>query len=74
MHEELKSVAQSLGLSIYRRHIFLCADQSEPKCCSKTAGLEAWEYLKRRLKELGLVGPPTVPRGEGVDPFKPFDV
>ena len=24
------------------------------KCCSKEAGLEAWDYLKRRLAELGL--------------------
>lgn len=40
-----------------RRHIFLCADQSEPKCCAKESGLEAWEFLKRRLKELELAGP-----------------
>jgi (2Fe-2S) ferredoxin len=39
-----------------RRHIFLCADQTNPKCCSKEVGLEAWEYLKRRLKELNLAG------------------
>mgnify|MGYP001461243676 CR=1 FL=1 len=27
---------------------------TNPKCCSKEAGLESWEYLKRRLNELGL--------------------
>ncbi len=53
---ELEKVAQTLGLERYRRHIFLCADQTEPKCASKDAGLESWEYLKRRLKELNLVG------------------
>jgi (2Fe-2S) ferredoxin len=37
-----------------RRHIFLCADQTKPKCCSTAAGLESWEFLKRRLTELGL--------------------
>lgn len=57
MSNELQAVAKSLGLEQYRRHIFLCADQTEPKCASKQTGLESWEYLKRRLKELGLVGP-----------------
>ena len=57
MLSELQAVAKSLGLEQYRRHIFLCADQTEPKCASKQGGLESWEFLKRRLKELGLVGP-----------------
>src|SRR6266852_1666226 len=34
------------------RHIFLCCDQSVPKCCSKEAGLASWNYLKRRIEEL----------------------
>jgi (2Fe-2S) ferredoxin len=55
--QPLAYAVKSLGLLSYRRHIFLCADQTEPKCCSHAAGLEAWEYLKRRLKELGLAGP-----------------
>ena len=37
-----------------QRHIFLCADQTEPKCSPKKLSLESWEYLKRRLNELGL--------------------
>lgn len=57
MESELKKTAESLGLEKYRRHIFLCADQTEPNCCAKEAGLEAWEFLKKRLKELGLAGP-----------------
>ena len=57
MSSNLQAVAKSLGLEQYRRHIFLCADQTEPKCASKQSGLESWEFLKRRLKELGLVGP-----------------
>ena len=43
-----------MGVTKARRHIFLCCDQTKPKCCSKARGLEAWEYLKRRLKKLGL--------------------
>ena len=54
---ELQRAAESLGLSKYQRHIFLCADQTEPKCCDNEAGLASWDFLKRRLKELGLVGP-----------------
>ncbi len=57
---ELESAVATLGLEKYRRHIFLCADPTEPKCASPEEGLAAWEYLKRRLKELGLVGPEPV--------------
>jgi (2Fe-2S) ferredoxin len=57
MASELQAITQSLGLVKYRRHIFLCADQTEPKCAPKQRGLESWEYLKRRLKELNLAGP-----------------
>jgi len=51
---DLRACAESLGLEKIERHIFLCADQTEPKCCAKEAGLESWEFLKQRLKELGL--------------------
>lgn len=55
--ETLKSAVQTYGLATYQRHIFLCADQTEAKCCAKEAGLKSWDFLKQRLKELGLVGP-----------------
>ena len=57
LSRELAEAVRALGLERFQRHIFLCADQTDPKCCAKDAGLAAWEYLKRRLKELGLVGP-----------------
>jgi (2Fe-2S) ferredoxin len=57
MNEELRKTADALGLTLYKRHIFLCADQTEPKCCSKEKSLESWEFLKKRLKELNLSGP-----------------
>ena len=53
---ELAAAAEALGLTHYSRHIFLCADQTDPHCCSKEAALESWDYLKRRLKELNLSG------------------
>ena len=49
-----QQIARSIGIPVARRHIFLCCDQTTPKCCEKERGLAAWEYLKRRLKELGL--------------------
>ena len=52
--ESQRRVAASIGVPVARRHIFLCCDQTKPKCCDKDRGLEAWEFLKRRLKELGL--------------------
>ena len=57
MSPELKHATDSLGLERFGRHIFLCADQTEPKCAPKEKGLESWEFLKKRLKELNLVGP-----------------
>jgi len=57
MSEELKSAVETFGVERFKRHIFLCADQTKPKCCATEAGLQSWNYLKRRLAELKLVGP-----------------
>ena len=52
--EGLAKVVEKLHIGKVGRHIFLCADQTTPKCCSKEDGLTSWNYLKRRLEELGL--------------------
>lgn len=44
----------NLRIGQAERHIFICADQSEAKCCSREVGLESWNYLKLRLRELKL--------------------
>jgi (2Fe-2S) ferredoxin len=49
-----RQVAERIGIPEATRHIFLCADQTTPKCCDKERGVAAWDYLKKRLKELGL--------------------
>lgn len=49
-----RGVAVLVGVDVAERHLFLCCDQTNPKCCDKDRSLVAWEYLKRRLKELGL--------------------
>ena len=56
MSDELKAKAEKLGVNQIRRHIFLCCDQTKPQCADKELSLQSWEYLKRRLKELRLVG------------------
>ncbi|MEQ1574686.1 MAG: (2Fe-2S) ferredoxin domain-containing protein [Vicinamibacterales bacterium] len=54
MSEAQQSIASTIGVHTARRHIFLCAEQTTAKCCERERGVAAWEYLKRRLKELGL--------------------
>lgn len=54
--EALKGILDRLGLPSVKRHILLCADQTKPKCCDKDLSIQSWDYLKRRLFELGLVG------------------
>jgi (2Fe-2S) ferredoxin len=55
-NEKAKRAAEAVCVHRIRRHIFLCCDQTKPKCSDKEASLGSWEYLKRRLKELKLVG------------------
>jgi (2Fe-2S) ferredoxin len=46
----------AVGADKIQRHLFLCADQTKPKCSVKEDGVEAWNFLKRRLNELQLTG------------------
>lgn len=52
--DKLREVAQNLSIPLVRRHIFLCADQTKPKCAEREVTVESWDYLKRRLEELGI--------------------
>ena len=47
-----QALAASIGIPVATRHIFLCCDQSTPKCCDQERSLVAWNFLKARLKEL----------------------
>jgi len=51
-----RKLVDALGIGGLQRHIFLCCDQSKPKCCDREDSLKAWSYLKTRLEELGLTG------------------
>jgi (2Fe-2S) ferredoxin len=57
MSPNFAATVTGLGLAKIERHIFLCCDQTKPKCCDKLASLESWDYLKRRLTELHLDKP-----------------
>lgn len=46
--------ARSLGLRDTTRHIFLCCGADVMKCCAGDEALRSWNFLKKRLKELGL--------------------
>ena len=52
--ERLARKAAKIPTPPIERHIFLCCDQTKPKCCERDRSLEAWKYLKGRIAELGL--------------------
>lgn len=56
MNQELRDAAETLGLDRIQRHIFLCAAPDKPKCCATQKGMESWDYLKMRIKELQAQG------------------
>ena len=53
--QRLIEKARSLGIGHLTRHIFLCADQTTPKCAPREVTNVSWEYLKKRLAETGLL-------------------
>lgn len=55
-NEAIEQRVAKLHVRDIKRHIFLCCEQSVPKCCDKAAGKAAWDYLKHRLQDLGLSG------------------
>jgi len=54
--DTLDDIVCRLGIPAIGRHIFLCCDQTKPKCSGKADSLASWDYLKKRLVELRLTG------------------
>jgi (2Fe-2S) ferredoxin len=54
--EDIDVIVDRLGIPDIRRHIFLCCDQTKPKCSAREVSLQSWDYLKKRLVELNLTG------------------
>jgi (2Fe-2S) ferredoxin len=71
--ERLDAIARSLGIGSLERHIFLCAEQSLPRCCTAEEGRAVWRYLKARLKELDLASAPASWRGTDLESPPPDD-
>ncbi len=55
---------EAIGGETITRHIFLCAMSEKQQCCSRDVGERSWNYLKRRLKELGLAGKGGIQRSK----------
>lgn len=53
---QARAALAKIGGERVGRQIFLCAMSDKQACCSREQGERSWNYLKRRLKELGLVG------------------
>ena len=49
-------IATNLGLDVAKKHILVCADQTKPKCCNHAKGMEVWNHLKKRSKEINRGG------------------
>ena len=71
--DRLEAIADALSIGRLQRHVFVCAQQTTPRCSSFEESTETWRYLKRRLKEVGLADapPPWRGTGEGAPPATP---
>lgn len=56
IEQRISEKADILGIGKIKRHVFLCADPTNPKCCKTELSILAWDYLKERLDALKLTG------------------
>lgn len=62
--ERLTQIAEALSIPRVRRHIFLCADQTNPKCAPRDETNRLWTHLKSRLKQLDAASAPPKWQGD----------
>ena len=53
--KSLQKTVTNLGIGNYERHVLLCTG---PTCCTPEEGQQAWDTLKKEMKEHGLVNSP----------------
>lgn len=70
----LHHIANALSIPVVERHIFLCADQTTPKCAPREETNAVWAHLKTRLKQLGLASAPPKWRDNQSLPAEPETV
>ncbi len=51
--DPLRRIVRQRGIGRFRRHVFLCTG---PECAPAEECQRSWEFLKQRMRELGLVG------------------
>ncbi|MFP3882346.1 MAG: (2Fe-2S) ferredoxin domain-containing protein [Actinomycetota bacterium] len=72
--ERLTQIAEALSIPRVQRHIFLCADQTNPKCAPREETNRLWTHLKSRLKQLNAASAPPKWQGDmdhDPDPVEP---
>lgn len=73
--ERLQAIASALSIGGLRRHLFLCAEQTTPRCSTYEQSSAVWKYTKQRLRALGLTSaPPAWRGGDGAPPPTPAGV
>jgi len=70
--QRLETIAGALSIGRAQRHVFLCAEQTDPKCSTFAESSTVWKYLKARLKELDLTSAP--PKWHGNPEADPYPV
>ena len=65
MWSKEREIAATIGVPVARRHIFLCAEQTTPKCCDKAAGIAAWDLPEEAAEGARAFGPGRHPADEG---------
>ncbi len=53
-NKALSHCQETLGLAKMQQDLFCSVDPTAARCYPKRAGLESWEYLKKRIGELKL--------------------
>lgn len=69
--QRLESIANALSIPGAERHIFLCADQSNPRCAPVEVTNALWRHLKARLREAGATTAPPKWQGDLEAPAAP---
>ncbi|HWB90142.1 MAG TPA: (2Fe-2S) ferredoxin domain-containing protein [Acidimicrobiia bacterium] len=71
--QRLAQIAEALSIPRARRHIILCADQTNPKCAPREETNLLWRHLKTRLKDLGATSAPPKWQGDMEADPEPVD-
>lgn len=59
----LQKIATALSIGGLQRHLFVCAEQTAPRCSTYEESSSVWTYTKRRMKDLNLASAPPRWRG-----------